>query len=834
MRDNINIKNKQANLEFAGNLIQKELQNESQRYYDNKLKPKSKKKYLYYKFRNLIQNLIEYLGILNSMSFAILIDDFINDIFKNIDFVTKLLTLIFKKGEAHRSPSSDKILVPNSAMQEIVQNSLCNLLISYILHYKIGKDVNFTETSPFYIKILLNSNIFSQLAKVALGLIFILKKIGVIHRDTTKLLGYINLKSKHKSFFWELDSDLSYFILQNSIVKNVPIITQLSTDDLTASNFFLEPVHGFSTVDQPEKVLTSLNISQQTTSSINKIYLKLLLDINDSTNPKILSPFPTELQMSNQNELVSFLKNKIDHFYKFEILHKLFLRMGHESKSNKKIIITKIYNLLNISLIELRQYNFYLKENNKFKTMCNDKNKFWKCITLAKHLNNYQFCIPKFCDYRLRIYEKGCLAFSAGYLKHLLTDTAYLKQNFVSFQYILISYYRHNSYKLKKFKNFLGSLNLLDSDKTNITKLIDYFRSNQIKILDDLNKDFFYLKLLKLEIDKLINCPNFSTNFRISIDQKTSGVCLLSLLFSDREAAIHSNLVSKNQKDIYVVLLKKLLPWLKNNCPGFNRYTKKMSHLFKNRNFFKSGVMKFFYSQTWTGRLNDWKKIIVNSVGTINEKIYSQLKWFSLNFEKFLSNFFPDLLFNIRCLKKLCVSTFKLINKISIKTLDGSLISWGFFSKVPYKFKLFNSYLDKYISSSAQHLELSENDQKVISRFSRSILPNVIHSIDGGILRIIVSQMFTVTGYRLVHLHDSFMCNPVLLDTLYTLLSNFYKSSSTHDWLNTLIFDPILFSIKDQDPQSILKIKRLINKFKRNNPITSRRYFNIKNLYPIQ
>jgi hypothetical protein len=166
--------------------------------------------------------------------------------------------------------------------------------------------------------------------------------------------------------------------------------------------------------------------------------------------------------------------------------------------------------------------------------------------------------------------------------------------------------------------------------------------------------------------------------------------------------------------------------------------------------------------------------------------------------------------------------------------LDGSLISWGFFSKVPYKFKLFNSYLDKYISSSAQHLELSENDQKVISRFSRSILPNVIHSIDGGILRIIVSQMFTVTGYRLVHLHDSFMCNPVLLDTLYTLLSNFYKSSSTHDWLNTLIFDPILFSIKDQDPQSILKIKRLINKFKRNNPITSRRYFNIKNLYPIQ
>jgi hypothetical protein len=104
--------------------------------------------------------------------------------------------------------------------------------------------------------------------------------------------------------------------------------------------------------------------------------------------------------------------------------------------------------------------------------------------------------------------------------------------------------------------------------------------------------------LLKLEIDKLINCPNFSTNFRISIDQKTSGVCLLSLLFSDREAAIHSNLVSKNQKDIYVVLLKKLLPWLKNNCPGFNRYTKKMSHLFKNRNFFKSGVMKFFYSQT--------------------------------------------------------------------------------------------------------------------------------------------------------------------------------------------------------------------------------------------
>lgn len=757
-------------------------------------------------------------------------EDFLINFLKGSDWILLLLNTIIDKS------NFDNNLITNSTLLAVIQENFLDQYLKSFIEFNFKSS---TANISFFLKfskktiqeLLLSPEFAKVLANVSVHISIMLETIKFLTKNKKNL--YIGEKSKHKQTSWSINSKM-----QEIRELNTPLPIEIPINKISSKNLCSQPINGSVVITDEEEVLNALNITQETVVTINVYYLQLLEKLNQDSNLNIKTPWPTDAQILHQEELLALnpYHNKENKFKTLQyICDQKLDNLGKKLTGyNKKKLEKKIYRLLNITFIELKLYSNYLHEKNKYIKMCHEKNRFLRCIFLAKRLSKRKFRISKRCDYRLRIYEEGILTHASGYLKNLLTSPYYCVQNWNSFQYILLAYYKNDPFLYQKLQDKLLEIKNINISPENSIKIaIEFFNNNPILLDATGSADYLYLNLLAYETRRLIDSKKFWTNFQITIDQKTSGVVLLSKLFQDRIVGSYVNLVKKKPVDLYTSMHKKLLPWFKKNHSKFSKITKQLIILFKDRSFLKSATMKYFYSETWIGRLKNWKKIVLKSVGRISNEVYQELKWFSLNFELFLMHLFPSLIQNINNLKKLYTSVFKMTGKIPIKTVDGANLFWSFYSTITHKIKTYNVTTKKYISTSIKQQKDSLTSSQLISRVRRLILPNIIHSLDAGILRILITELYTKMGHRLVHLHDAFTCNPVYLDNVYKILSKFYKKSKNSDWLNQLIFAPIRELIADLDKKKKSQIERIINGFNVKKCTIKCRHFSIENVYPL-
>jgi len=110
-------------------------------------------------------------------------------------------------------------------------------------------------------------------------------------------------------------------------------------------------------------------------------------------------------------------------------------------------------------------------------------------------------------------------------------------------------------------------------------------------------------------------------------------------------------------------------------------------------------------------------------------------------------------------------------------------------------------------------------------------LPNLIHSIDGSIMRLISQEMIE-KGYIINHLHDSIQTHPNYLDDVYESISKIYKSNVFKNFLDINVFTPMRNSLLKKE--KIEEFDRLVMIFKKECEEIHIDNFSAKDMYPYE
>jgi len=291
------------------------------------------------------------------------------------------------------------------------------------------------------------------------------------------------------------------------------------------------------------------------------------------------------------------------------------------------------------------------------------------------------------------------------------------------------------------------------------------------------NKSFFYIKLLEREIIDMFK-NDLKTNFMIEIDQKSSSSVFLSLILGNKKLSEKCNLNGiKNDPARYLMLKSE------NFFKKYDNVNKETLEILKNnRQLHKKIFMCYCYNQRFMGRL----KILVNEF-KIDEK---SAKIISKEYNNFINCEMDDLKKQLTLINNMVKYVVKRNNEgIILNTLDGCKIKWKIYMKDKNRVKKkYNSY----------HMNIYNIKILDVRKIIAGFLPNLIHSIDGAVMRIIISEMLK-RKYIINHLHDSIQCNPNKLDEIYDIIKNIYSSDYMKNILEKCFITPMRNSLIEED-----------------------------------
>ena len=91
-----------------------------------------------------------------------------------------------------------------------------------------------------------------------------------------------------------------------------------------------------------------------------------------------------------------------------------------------------------------------------------------------------------------------------------------------------------------------------------------------------------------------------------------------------------------------------------------------------------------------------------------------------------------------------------------------------------------------------------------------SFRPNLVHSIDGALMRYFIVEYYNRTGHHLVSLHDCVMVHPNLVDVMFDVISDAYCDSRMRTMASDLVFNRFIVNSTGEYRE---KIKQLEKKF---------------------
>ena len=402
-----------------------------------------------------------------------------------------------------------------------------------------------------------------------------------------------------------------------------------------------------------------------------------------------------------------------------------------------------------------------LKERKRLRCLHNTTIKF------AELFIDFPIYFVNTYDYRLRMYPYSYFfSRTTGMYKYLVSEFELTKVSPEGYINMVIAYTKNFPIQYE----YLGDI---------CVERIDYIKEHfkPLNIEDLFEKSsYFYYALLGNEIYKLRD--ENKTNFLIEIDQKSSSCVFMSILLGHAQLAQKCNLMSKDFSDPAIILMNR----------SHDYYNGKISDeslkiISLNRRIHKSLLMCFCYNQTLYGRSIDLRNYL---------SLDSDINYISTTYPDFINNVFNNISIKRDSVNN--IVKYYLENSedgIIIDTLDGSRVSWFMFTTKKHnngveKRKFKSAITEENISYSLKTYDTNTIDMRKIIL---GLLPSLIHSIDGAIMRMIIVEVNTRYNYTINHLHDSIQFHPNQYRNILEAISEVYTNNNLESCIDRCLFN---------------------------------------------
>jgi|JFJP01.1.fsa_nt_gi hypothetical protein len=646
----------------------------------------------------------------------------------------------------------------------------------------------------------------------------------------------------------EKEKKIVIFGLNNKIQNSIPlsqhipmIISPVDFKTNTEIMDIVSPIpFGISDLKFSKLGMDSLNISHKKKFKINPIYYNILyylhchesLKYNNIFSFKKQKPLVSNYEYNKQLEYFINITdngfNSLKSFTRYHINTLLKIKITDIDKKISLYNFNKICNsYCNIHQIESDDYNLMLKTFKNLQILRNKRLLLLSSLIICELLNSFPIYYSHKLDYRTRMYPwQYLISRTSGSLKHLLMDYKPMKLTKNGIIELFRAYFMIDVALSKKFEAFLLTLNL-NLNTTNFIKLLkDFYNDNYIKLYN-IKKEIYYFLLLQVEIERILKENKLIySNINLEIDQNASGVVFLALFLKNKNLAEQCNLLNNGleKKNVYDYVNNHIKEFLINK--SFKEGHVMENYIIKDDNshrvfdFFsktkkatKYAVMCFCFNQTGFGRMEYWKSLwfdIYNDIMTQEE--YYILSKLAFDYKKFLEIIFPKLTEQLKIINK----TLKLITKkgfkVKIRTLDGAVISWDFFDTIDKIRSVYNPSTNEHVSYRLKQVcKNSKGDlESNKSMHRKSFLPNIIHSIDAAIMRIIVKKIYDENHYIINQLHDCGLMHPNIAPLFFEKINDIYTSDQMLNMADALFFDVIK---SDLDEDTLKQVNKLQKKF---------------------
>lgn len=637
-------------------------------------------------------------------------------------------------------------------------------------------------------------------------------------------------------FDHRLDNSVSYF---EHIPRVVPPAKAETKDNIRD---WISPIKdGKSNVLPSDEAVLALNIAQKKEFVINTTFLELLKEIFDVDRE--VKEFPTrkvirdkEFQLSSWevspwiSGLNRIIYLKTEKYVKVSKTHKnLELKERHRQ-------IVHMSDITHAECYATVHKNRLREDLVKMKSL---RKMLLTSFTIAELFEGYPLYYSTLLDYRLRMYPlQNLLSRTTGYLKNLLQEHKPRKLTAKGYRNMLEAYYSPSPEQLSEFRR------IKENDKQKYRK---FFSENPLL---EISEKPIYFSLLHKELHRVLHETgrSVSTSLPLEIGQVGSRPTLVALVTGNKVLAEKCNLLGGEFSCVYTFLMglsesfldiilkeeeirrkeeekKKLEEFEKReeeikrkeggteedimklkedikkfkekNIPiAINEETKKSFDLLTtNRKAHKYALMCFMYNEQHRSRTSRWTDLFEEEYGIgCSQENFGVLRLFSVQYERFLELAFPKLTKQLDLINQAMLTIVNLNSiPVQISTLDGCIINWDFDHVDSKKLNYYNSVTNHH-SQFRVNVVMAEPTQssktKRTNRHLRSFRPNLMHSIDGSIMRFFISEFFKKTkGRRLNHLHDCVMLHPNDVDIFYELAEELYCDPKMLSLANDLVFE---------------------------------------------
>ena len=418
---------------------------------------------------------------------------------------------------------------------------------------------------------------------------------------------------------------------------------------------------------------------------------------------------------------------------------------------------------------------------------------------------NFPLYYSTLLDFRLRMYPlQYLLSRTTGYLKNLLKESKPRKLTTIGISHMIEAFYSTSPTQREEFKK-----------KRKKKEMLKFFLENR---LFDLENQVVYFKLLEHEIFKIANGGK-ETGLALEIDQVGSGPTLIALLTGNKALAQKCNLLEGPFQCIYTYLLAKTKDFIVSHYDNdmLEKAPKSFNLLTTNRKAAKYAIMCFFYNEQHLSRTNRWREQFEELFSvTVDNDEYLLLSKFSIDFPRFLDFVFPKLLEQLDLLNQAMQVLTGQGQPVKIKTLDKSIITWDFDHVTHLKKNYYNPSTgthDQYRLNIAVKSPTKQTTRNRTRQHTTGFRPNLIHSIDGAIMRIFITKFYEQTGRRINHLHDCVMVHPNDVDIFFKIVSDVYTDPAMRTLARDLVFSVFKENTVSDAKQKLIEIE---NKFSTN------------------
>ena len=282
----------------------------------------------------------------------------------------------------------------------------------------------------------------------------------------------------------------------------------------------------------------------------------------------------------------------------------------------------------------------------------------------------------------------------------------------------------------------------------------DNYTKLMINAIKDAKEPIMFAKARKAYIDVL---SGKKISYFVSNDSTASGLQILSLLSNDEYTARLTNLTDNSKcYDIYSELTTDF----------FKKFEVDIPMKAIRKNYIKPIIMTHYYNSK-KGVANKFNELLIE---------YPQLKEKGVSLEKF-----------IEYLNEYCKGPQMILEKINevfdklpkdTKNITYTMPD-GFIVDIPLISKETKTFQNGYYCVSMMY----DVNEYSYSNNHRSLAPNIIHSIDAYIVRLVLREC----KFDVVTIHDCFSCSPNLVDKLKRAYTNALKRIQQDDLLNHIL-----------------------------------------------